>query len=71
VVFKDQYEYQKVGVFLTGLVPADHHQIGLFTELPDVQLAKLSQAVDGTVSTEDMAGTKSGWPFRDSIRAGR
>jgi len=45
-IFRFGYFYQKVGVLLSGLVPTDHRQPGLFTDLPDERLAKLSAAVD-------------------------
>lgn len=44
--FRFGCEYQKVGVILTGLVPADHLQADLFRSGPDGRLAKLSAAVD-------------------------
>ena len=45
-IFQFGYEYQKVGVILSGLVPADHRQQGIFTEGPDERLVKLSATVD-------------------------
>nr|WP_234734516.1 Y-family DNA polymerase [Tellurirhabdus bombi] len=46
-IFSFGYAYQKLGVFLNDLVPDNHRQANLFTELPDDKLAKLSKAVDG------------------------
>ncbi|MGF7215990.1 DNA polymerase V [Spirosoma lacussanchae] len=40
------YEYQKVGVILSGLVPAGHQQQALFSDAPDQRLASLSKVVD-------------------------
>ncbi|RYC70064.1 Y-family DNA polymerase [Spirosoma sordidisoli] len=40
------YEYQKVGVILSGLVPAGHRQQALFTDAPDQRLSSLSKVVD-------------------------
>jgi len=45
-IFSFGYEYQKVGVMLTDLVPADHRQGHLFTNGPDERLIKLSNVVD-------------------------
>lgn len=45
-IFAFGYEYQKVGVMLTGLVPEDHRQGHLFTSGPDERLAKLGLVVD-------------------------
>lgn len=45
-VFKFGYEYQKVGVMLLGLVPADHRQVDLFSNVPDERLAHLFTVVD-------------------------
>jgi DNA polymerase V len=45
-VFCFGYEYQKVGVILSGFVPADHRQRGLFVDGPDERLIKLSSVVD-------------------------
>lgn len=45
-IFAFGYEYQKVGVMLTGLVPADYRQGGLFTSGPDERLVKLSNVID-------------------------
>lgn len=46
-IFAFGYEYQKVGILLTGLVPADYRQAGIFTSGPDERLVKLSNVVDG------------------------
>lgn len=40
------YEFQKVGVMLTGLVPDSHRQPDLFTDEPDQRLVKLSAVMD-------------------------
>ena len=45
-VYRFGYEYQKVGVMLTGLVPGDHRQTSFLTEGPDERLVKLSATVD-------------------------
>ncbi|MBO0950885.1 Y-family DNA polymerase [Fibrella forsythiae] len=45
-VYRFGYEYQKVGVMLTGLVPADHRQANLFNEGPDDRQIKLARVVD-------------------------
>jgi DNA polymerase V len=45
-VFSFGYEYQKVGIILSGFVTADHRQRGLFVEGPDERLIKLSGVVD-------------------------
>ena len=45
-IFAFGYEYQKVGVMLTGLVPADYRQQGIFTNGPDERLIKLSNVID-------------------------
>ncbi len=45
-IFRFGYEYQKVGVLLTGLVPGNFRQGGLFTNGPDERLIRLSAAVD-------------------------
>ncbi|CCH02034.1 DNA polymerase V [Fibrella aestuarina BUZ 2] len=45
-VFRFGYEYQKVGIMLTGLVPAEHCQTDLFRNVPDGRMAKLSATVD-------------------------
>ena len=45
-VFKFGYDYQKVGVLLIGLVPADHRQVDLLTDVPDERLSRLSAVVD-------------------------
>ncbi len=45
-IFAFGYAYQKVGVMLTGLVPTDHRQSGVFTNGPDERLVKLSGVID-------------------------
>lgn len=45
-IFAFGYEYQKVGVILSGLVPAGHRQGSIFTNGPDERLVKLSGVVD-------------------------
>lgn len=45
-IFRFGYEYQKVGVILSGLVPADHRQQNIFTEGPNERLVRLSAAID-------------------------
>ena len=45
-IFKFGYDYQKVGVILTGLMPADHRQGGIFTSGPDERLITLSKVMD-------------------------
>ncbi len=45
-VFKFGYEYQKVGVMLTGLVSDTHVQQHLFVDEPDERMSKLSGVMD-------------------------
>ncbi|HEY0108502.1 MAG TPA: Y-family DNA polymerase [Fibrella sp.] len=45
-IYKFGYHYQKVGVMLTGLVPADFRQANLFNCGPDDRQTKLAQVVD-------------------------
>jgi DNA polymerase V len=45
-IFRFGYAYQKVGVMLTGLVPADHRQASLFSEGPDDRQITLARVVD-------------------------
>lgn len=45
-VFRFGYEYQKVGLMLTGLVGDDHLQKHLFADDPDKRQGKLSAVVD-------------------------
>jgi len=45
-IFRFGYEYGKVGVILTELVPTDHRQQGLFHSGPDERLARLSGVID-------------------------
>ncbi|UFH57720.1 Y-family DNA polymerase [Spirosoma sp. KNUC1025] len=45
-VFKFGYEFQKVGVILSNLVPADFQQQALFTAEPDRRMTKLSRVMD-------------------------
>lgn len=45
-IFQFGYEYQKVGVMLSGLVPASHRQTSLLTDGPDERLVQLSATID-------------------------
>ena len=45
-IYKFGYAYQKVGVILSGLVPADHRQGDVFINGPDERLVKLSRVID-------------------------
>ena len=45
-IFRFGYEYQKVGIMLSGLVPAGHRQQELFTSGPDERLIKLAKVMD-------------------------
>ena len=45
-IFKFGYDYQKVGIMLMDLLPADYQQVNLFINGPDERLTKLSVAVD-------------------------
>jgi DNA polymerase V len=45
-IFRFGYEYQKVGVMLTGLVPADFRQANLFNQGPDDRQIRLARIVD-------------------------
>ncbi|ARK10116.1 Y-family DNA polymerase [Fibrella sp. ES10-3-2-2] len=45
-IFRTGYHYQKVGVMLTGLVPADFRQANLFNDGPDDRQVKLARVVD-------------------------
>ncbi|UFH52580.1 Y-family DNA polymerase [Spirosoma sp. KNUC1025] len=45
-IFRYGYNYQKVGVMLTDLVPLDYRQKGIFVEGPDEKLLQLSGVVD-------------------------
>ncbi|MVM37676.1 DUF4113 domain-containing protein [Spirosoma sp. HMF3257] len=45
-IFKFGYNYLRVGIMLTDLVPADFRQIGVFTKGPDERLIRLSQVMD-------------------------
>ena len=45
-IFRFGYNYQKVGVILSGLVPAGHRQPALFTAGPDERLATLATVID-------------------------
>lgn len=45
-IFVFGYDYQKVGLMLTGLVPAGHQQGHLFTDAPDGKLSTLSHLMD-------------------------
>ncbi|AUD01448.1 Y-family DNA polymerase [Spirosoma pollinicola] len=45
-IFKFGYNYQRVGIMLTDLVPADYRQMGVFTQGPDERLIRLSAVID-------------------------
>jgi DNA polymerase V len=45
-IFRFGYDYQKVGVILSGLVPANHRQQDLYTCGPDERLIRLSKVID-------------------------
>ncbi|ARK08846.1 Y-family DNA polymerase [Fibrella sp. ES10-3-2-2] len=45
-IFRTGYHYQKVGVMLTGLVPAEFRQANLFNDGPDDRQSKLARVVD-------------------------
>jgi DNA polymerase V len=45
-IFAFGYNYQKVGIILSDLVPAHYRQKGIFVEGPDERLIKLSSLVD-------------------------
>ena len=45
-VYQFGYDYQKVGVILSNLVPSDHRQASFLTEGPDARLATLSATMD-------------------------
>lgn len=45
-VYQFGYDYQKVGVMLSNLVPSDHRQASFLTDGPDERLAALSATVD-------------------------
>ena len=45
-IFAFGYEYQKVGIILSGLVPADHRQQALFTNGPDNRQLQLAKVMD-------------------------
>ncbi|WP_332368946.1 DUF4113 domain-containing protein [Spirosoma telluris] len=45
-IFQFGYNFQKVGVILTNLVPADYRQKGLFVEGPDERMIKLAGLMD-------------------------
>ena len=45
-IFRFGYNYQKVGVMLSGLVPTGHRQEALFTDRPDERLATLATVMD-------------------------
>ncbi len=46
LVFVFGYEYHKIGIILSGLVPADHQQTDLFRDGPDERLQTLSAVMD-------------------------
>jgi len=45
-IFRFGYQYQKVGVMLTGLIPADFRQTNLFNDGPDDRQVRLARVVD-------------------------
>lgn len=45
-IFAFGYNYQKVGIILTDLVPVDYRQKGLFVEGPDERMIRLSSVID-------------------------
>lgn len=45
-IFRFGYQYKKVGVILSGLVPAHHRQGDVFTNGPDERLVVLSRVMD-------------------------
>ncbi|MBD2700167.1 Y-family DNA polymerase [Spirosoma sp. BT702] len=45
-IYKTGYQYQKVGILLTDLVPESYRQKGVFVEGPDERLIKLAGVVD-------------------------
>lgn len=45
-IYKEGYHFKKVGVLLSGFVPEEFQQLGLYTELPDPRMKQLSQVMD-------------------------
>lgn len=45
-IFQFGYNYQKVGIIMSNLVPADYRQKGVFVEGPDERLIKLAGVLD-------------------------
>ncbi|GAB3991913.1 Y-family DNA polymerase [Spirosoma daeguense] len=45
-IFRFGYEFKKVGIILSNLVPVDFEQQGLFTTGPDRRTAKLAKVID-------------------------
>jgi DNA polymerase V len=45
-IFAFGYNYQKVGILLSDLVPSDYRQKGIFVEGPDERLIKLAGVID-------------------------
>ena len=45
-IFKFGYNYLRVGIMLTDLVPNDYRQVGVFTKGPDERLIRLSAVMD-------------------------
>ncbi|AUD04673.1 hypothetical protein CWM47_24170 [Spirosoma pollinicola] len=45
-IFAFGYNYQKGGIILSDLVPADYRQKGIFVEGPDERLIKLAGVID-------------------------
>ncbi|QDK80856.1 Y-family DNA polymerase [Spirosoma sp. KCTC 42546] len=45
-IFQYGYNFQKVGIILTNLVPSDYRQRGIFIDGPDERMIKLAAVVD-------------------------
>ena len=45
-IYKFGYNYQKVGIIMSNLVPVDHRQKGVFVEGPDERLIRLAGVMD-------------------------
>ena len=70
-IFRFGYNYQKVGVMLSGLVPDGHRQEALFTDGPDERLATLAVIMDKVNSRHGRdririasAGYDPSWHFK-------
>lgn len=70
-IFKFGYNYQKVGVMLSGLVPAGHQQQELSTDGPDERLATLAGLMDRVNARHERdrirlagAGYDPSWHFK-------